>query len=76
MGSPSHPEKQSWGKPGIGGSSRSCLYEKHDIVSFFLCKRSLLVLRMASCHAVLGSRGSAEARGALGFFDLLGNVLP
>jgi hypothetical protein len=41
---------------GIGGSSRSCLYEKHDIVSFFLGKRSLLVLRMASCHAVLGSR--------------------
>jgi hypothetical protein len=37
---------------GIGGSSRSRLHEKHDIVSFFLGKRSLLVLRMASCHAV------------------------
>jgi hypothetical protein len=42
---------------GIGGSSRSWLHEKHDIVSFFLGKRSLLVLRMASCHAAkTGSR--------------------
>jgi hypothetical protein len=28
-----------------------CIHEKHDIVSFFLGKRSLLVLRTASCHA-------------------------
>jgi hypothetical protein len=41
-----------------------------------LGKRSLLVLRFASCEAVMGEPGSAEARGALGFFDLLGNVLP
>jgi hypothetical protein len=45
---------------GIGGSSRSWLYEKHDIVSFFLGKRSLLVLRMASCHA--GRSGSRDRR--------------
>jgi hypothetical protein len=45
---------------GSGGSSRSWLYEKHDIVSFFLGKRSLLVLRMASCHA--GRSGSRDRR--------------
>ena len=28
-----------------------CDHEKHSIVLFFLGKRSLLVLRMASCHA-------------------------
>jgi hypothetical protein len=33
------------------------IHEKHDIVSFFLRKRSLLVLRMASCHA--NQRGRA-----------------
>ncbi len=38
-------------EPGIGGSSRSCVHEKHRVVRFFLGKRSLLVLRMASCHA-------------------------
>jgi hypothetical protein len=41
-------------KAGIGGSSRSCPYEKHDIVSFFLGKRSLPVLCVASCHAFRG----------------------
>jgi len=28
-----------------------CIHEKHDILSFFLGKRSLLVLRFASCEA-------------------------
>jgi hypothetical protein len=88
------------------------------VLSQFLGKRSLPVLRFASCEAVVeepgdrrkleelcsretrhpavftwqtqfavaalrilrssrgGAGGSAEARGALGFFDLLGNVLP
>ena len=31
---------------------RSRVHEKHRIVRFFLGKRSLLVLRVASCHAV------------------------
>jgi hypothetical protein len=43
--------RSSLGRAGIGGSSRSYVHEKHDIVSFFLGKSSLLVLRMASCHA-------------------------
>jgi hypothetical protein len=52
-------------------------HEKHRIVRFFLGKRSLLVLRFASCEAVVDEAGeSAEARGAFGFFDLLGNALP
>jgi hypothetical protein len=51
---------------GIGRSSSSCLHEKHDVVSFFLGKRSLPVLRFASCEAVVGEAGgSAEARGAV-----------
>ncbi len=41
-------------EPGIGGSSRSCVHAKHDILSFSLGKRSLLVLRFASCEAVPG----------------------
>jgi hypothetical protein len=45
-------------------------------VRFFLGKRSLLVLRFASCEAGMDEPGSAEAREALGFFDLLGNALP
>jgi len=53
-------------EPGIGGSSRSCLHAKHDIVSFSLCKRSLLVLRFASCKAVLGEPGiSGSSRSCL-----------
>jgi hypothetical protein len=40
------------GEPGIGGSSRSFLYAKHGILPFSLGKRSLLVLRFASCEAV------------------------
>jgi len=42
---------------GIGGSSRSCLHEKHSVLLFFLGKRSLLVLRLASCEAVMGRAG-------------------
>ena len=42
---------------GIGGSSRSCLHEKHSVLLFFLGKRSLLVLRFASCEAVIGEAG-------------------
>jgi hypothetical protein len=62
---------------GIGGSSRSCLHAKHGILPFSLGKRSLLVLRMASCHAIVEREpGSAEARGAFGFFDLLWRALP
>jgi hypothetical protein len=52
------------------------VYEKHDVVSFFLGKRSLLLLHLASCEQSWGEPGSAEARGAFGFVDLLGNVLP
>ena len=33
------------------GLPMRCDHEKHSIVLFFLGKRSLLVLRMASCHA-------------------------
>jgi hypothetical protein len=44
-------------EPGIGGSSRSWIHEKHDILSFFLGKRSLLVLRFASYEAVLDEPG-------------------
>jgi hypothetical protein len=61
---------------GIGGSSRSCLHAKHGILPFLLGKRSLLVLCFASCEAGMDEPGSAEAREALGFFDLLGNALP
>jgi hypothetical protein len=38
-------------RAGSPNTEASCIHEKHDIVSFFLGKRSLLVLRMASCHA-------------------------
>jgi hypothetical protein len=37
---------------GIGGSSTSCIHAKHGILPFLLGKRSLLVMRMASCHAI------------------------
>jgi hypothetical protein len=68
------------------------------VLSQSLGKRSLLVLRFASCEAAMRGAGigavpgkcpllalrawmerepgSAEARGAFGFADLLGNVLP
>ena len=38
---------------GIGGSSRGMLHAKHDILSFLLGKRSLPVLRFASCEAIV-----------------------
>jgi hypothetical protein len=34
-----------------------CVHEKHDVLSFFLGKRSLLVLRFASCEAVVEEPG-------------------
>jgi hypothetical protein len=41
---------------GIGQATpdteASCLHEKHSILLFFLGKRSLLVLRFASCEAI------------------------
>jgi hypothetical protein len=45
------------GGAGIGGSSRSCLHEKHSVLLFFLGKRSLLVFRFTSCETVLGGAG-------------------
>jgi hypothetical protein len=39
-------------------------------------KRSLLVLHFAACEAVLDEPGSAEARGAFGFFALPGKARP
>jgi hypothetical protein len=41
------------------------LYEKHDIVSFFLGKRSLLVLRFASCEPIIGGAGIGESSRSL-----------
>ena len=38
---------------GSPNTAASCIHEKHSIVLFFLGKRSLLVLRFASCEAVL-----------------------
>ena len=51
MGSPSRT------RAGSPDTEASCIHEKHRIVRFFLGKRSLLVLRMASCHA--NQRGRA-----------------
>ena len=48
-----------WGA-GIGGSSRRMLHAKHDILSFSLGKRSLPVLRFASCEAVVDGAGIDE----------------
>ena len=60
---------------GIGGSSRSFLHEKHDIVSFFLGKRSLLVLRFASCEAAPNrSRDRRKLEELLDFSPLLGKA--
>jgi hypothetical protein len=71
-------EISRWEGKSLGSRDRrkGCLHAKHGILPFSLGKRSLLVLRMASCHAVVREPGSAEARGAFGFFDLLRNVLP
>jgi hypothetical protein len=53
------------------------LHEKHDIVSFFLGGPPPAGASVSSCHAIVEREpGSAEARGAFGFFDLLGNALP
>jgi len=49
MGSPSRTCSRT--RAGCLDTEASCVHEKHDIVSFFLGKRSLLVLRKASCHA-------------------------
>jgi hypothetical protein len=43
---------------------RGCIHEKHDIVSFFLGDRRSLVLRFASCEAVLDQGGLPEHREA------------
>ena len=51
---------------GIGGSSRSCVHEKHSILLFFLGKRSLLVLRFASCEAVLDGAGIGGSSRSIG----------
>jgi hypothetical protein len=40
------------GRAGSPNTEASCIHEKHSILLFFLGKRSLLVLRMASCHAI------------------------
>jgi hypothetical protein len=37
-----------------------CVHEKHRIVRFFLGKRSLLVLRFASCKAVVEEPGDRQ----------------
>jgi hypothetical protein len=51
---------------GIGGSSRSRFHEKHRIVRFFLGKRSLRVLRFASCEAVMDRAGIGGSSRSLG----------
>jgi hypothetical protein len=73
----SHPAKQPRTVAGIGGSSRSFLHEKHDILSFFLGKRSLLVLRFASCEAAPNrSRDRRKLEELLDFSPLLGKARP
>ena len=37
-----------------------CVHEKHDVLSFFLGKRSLPVLRFASCEAVVEEPGDRQ----------------
>jgi hypothetical protein len=54
------------GGAGIGGSSRSCLHEKHSILLFFLGKRSLLVLRFASCEAAMRGAGIGGSSPSVG----------
>ncbi len=54
-------------EPAIGGSSRSCVHEKHRILRFFLGKRSLLVLRFASCEAVPGGASPPRAASSPNF---------
>jgi hypothetical protein len=49
-------------RAGSPNTEASCIHEKHDIVSFFLGKRSLLVLRFASCEAVFDEGGLPEHR--------------
>ena len=53
---------QSWARAGSPNTEASCLHAKHGILPFSLCKRSLLVLHMASCHAVLDEGGLPEHR--------------
>ena len=46
------------------------VHEKHDIVSFCLGKRSLLVLRFASCEPVVeGEKAIATSPSAVGTAD-------
>jgi hypothetical protein len=52
-------------RAGSPNTEASCLHEKHDIVSFFLGKRSLLVLRFASCEAVIDEGRLPEHRSKL-----------
>jgi len=57
-----HPAKQASGRAGSPNTEANCIHEKHDILSFFLGKRSLLVLRFASCEAVIDEDGLPEHR--------------
>jgi hypothetical protein len=60
-------------EPGIGGSSRSCFHAKHDILSFLLGRHPPAGAALRILRSSLGrSRGSAEARGAFGFFAPVG----
>jgi hypothetical protein len=61
----SHPAKQSWTRAGSPNTEASCVHAKHGILPFSLGKRSLLVLRFASCEAVLDEGGLPEHRSEL-----------
>ena len=66
MESPEGPARRDHSGAGIGGSSRSCLHAKHGILPFSLGKRSLLVLRFASCEAVFDGAGIGGSSRSIG----------
>jgi hypothetical protein len=53
---------QESGRAGSPNTEASCIHAKHGILPFSLGKRSLLVLRFASCEAGIRQGGLPEHR--------------